>query len=285
MVKEAYFFREALPAAGSGLSVANNPGAEDGGSVNLSWVNMGADGYKIYWGRSAGSYPNSLDVGSVTAYTLDSLINNQLYYFNITSYYNTGAESEYWGEASTTPRDVNPPDTPVNFVSVAGDGEVELSWDAAAGASGYRVFYGSHGVPGFGYSRNIGNDTDVILAGLTNGHTYDFGVLALDSAGNPSATATLASIQPFAAPTGLRVDTASTTYIDLSWNLNGDGVGLTVEWGTTSGSYGPPVTLGSTDTSYRATGLVPDTVYYFIVRSTNGVETQSSREVSGRTSP
>ena len=59
-------------------------------------------GYKIYYGSSSGVYTNTIDVGNVRTYQLQSLADGVTYYFNVTAY-NTGLlESGYATEVSKT---------------------------------------------------------------------------------------------------------------------------------------------------------------------------------------
>lgn len=76
------------------------------GSVSLSWtaptqnedgsVLEDLDGYKIYWGSEAGSYPNSVTINneSVTTYVVENLSPGS-YEFVATSFNASGVESRY----------------------------------------------------------------------------------------------------------------------------------------------------------------------------------------------
>ncbi len=78
------------------------------GKANLSWgPNKEADlaGYKIYYGASPrtgncppGGYPQKVDVGNKTTYTVDKLEKGKTYYFSITSYDKSGNESCFSAE-------------------------------------------------------------------------------------------------------------------------------------------------------------------------------------------
>jgi uncharacterized repeat protein (TIGR02543 family) len=80
------------------------------GTATLTWQQpatyedgtplMDLAGYKIYYGTSSGVYTNTLDVGNVLTYQLQSLTDGVAYYFNVTAY-NTGLlESGYATEVS-----------------------------------------------------------------------------------------------------------------------------------------------------------------------------------------
>ncbi|MGD0977410.1 MAG: dockerin type I domain-containing protein [Minisyncoccia bacterium] len=70
--------------------------------------------------------------------------------------------------------------------------------------------------------------------------------------------------------------------VTLAWdpNTESDLAGYKVYYGTASGSYGAPITIG-TQTTYTVAGLTPGT-YYFAVTAynTSGLESGFSNEVS-----
>ncbi len=80
------------------------------GSATLSWsANAESDlaGYKIYYGTSPrtdkcppASYPQKVDVGNKTSYTIDKLEIGKTNYFSITSYDKSGNESCFSDEMS-----------------------------------------------------------------------------------------------------------------------------------------------------------------------------------------
>jgi hypothetical protein len=81
------------------------------GSVTLSWTPptenedgtalTDLDGYRIYWGTTAGLYPNSvtIDNESVSTYVIDNL-SPGTYEFVATSFNTSGVESAYSSPAT-----------------------------------------------------------------------------------------------------------------------------------------------------------------------------------------
>jgi hypothetical protein len=65
-------------------------------AASLSWsppdVSTGVAGYKVYMGSSAGAYGPPFTVGNVTSYVFNNLAVGT-YYFVVTTYDGTGAES------------------------------------------------------------------------------------------------------------------------------------------------------------------------------------------------
>src|SRR5437867_923037 len=73
------------------LLLAATPAAA--GNVTLSWDPVpDADraGYKIYYGISSGTYPNIVDAGNVTTFTINNLTDCTLYYFAVKAYDTAG---------------------------------------------------------------------------------------------------------------------------------------------------------------------------------------------------
>jgi type 1 fimbria pilin len=74
------------------------------------------NGYKIHYGASATNHPNTVDVGSTTQYSIDTLplSENTQYYFCISAY-NSAGESERCAPVAYTPADTTPPAPPVGL--------------------------------------------------------------------------------------------------------------------------------------------------------------------------
>ena len=104
-----------------------------------------------------------------------------------------------WGAVLVTPAgiDLTPPAAPMNLVAAAGDGYVDLSWEAVPGAAGYLVYRSL--VTGGGYELVTATPiADVAFhdAGVDNGQLYYYVVSAVDESGNQSARSNEASALP-----------------------------------------------------------------------------------------
>jgi fibronectin type III domain protein/galactose oxidase-like protein len=68
----------------------------NGIQAKLSWDppnGFPVTGYKVYYGTASKTYQQAIDVGLTTTYAFSSLNGRTTYYFSVTSYNNSGAES------------------------------------------------------------------------------------------------------------------------------------------------------------------------------------------------
>jgi hypothetical protein len=71
--------------------------------LDLAWdANQEPDlaGYKVYYGTSSREYINSVDVGNVTSYRLDNLLEDVIFYVAVTAYDTAGNESDFSEEVA-----------------------------------------------------------------------------------------------------------------------------------------------------------------------------------------
>src|SRR5437773_12292233 len=75
----------------------------DAGQLTVAWTantESNLAGYKVYYGTSSHSYQTSIDVGNQTTYIVTGLLAGQTYYFAVTAYNTSHAESGYSNETS-----------------------------------------------------------------------------------------------------------------------------------------------------------------------------------------
>jgi PKD repeat protein len=68
------------------------------GTVSLAWdpvPNSGVAGYMVHYGTSYGSYPNRIDAGNTTTFTVPGLADTGIYYFVVTAYDGSRTESAF----------------------------------------------------------------------------------------------------------------------------------------------------------------------------------------------
>jgi len=165
--------------------------------VTLRWNEVEeADGYKVYYGEESRTYVTPVDAGALTVWTLALMPGS--YYFAITAYNDYG-ESGYSEEVG-----------PFNIVmAVPGKGvatfdsvNTTLTWAAASGAIGYKIYQGTE--PGvYGEGAAIGNVLTTTIP-LPPG-THYVAISAVDANGNESAKSEEYVIPVAGPPTGLTI--------------------------------------------------------------------------------
>ena len=181
-------------SGGEGASVPSAPqnlvAIAGDGSVQLTW-DAPEDGgsaitsYKIYRGTGSGSENYLIEISSsTTTYTDDYVTNGQVYYYYVTAVNSVG-EGGRSNEVSATPQvEATVPSAPQNLVAIAGDGSVQLTWDAPADNSTvtqYKIYRNGTVIATVPTSQLWYRDTDV-----KNGVTYTYYVVAVNSAGEGS---------------------------------------------------------------------------------------------------
>ena len=178
--------------------------------VNLTWnTSSGATGYYVKRSTSSGS-ETQIAAPSTTAYTDNAVTNGTKYYY-LVSAVNSAGESANSAEVSATPTaPITPPAVPTGLQATAGNAQVNLTWNASAGATSYHVKRST--TAGSGYTQ-IGAPTTANFAdsGLTNGTTYYYVVTAVNTAGE-SGNSNQASATPIdaAVDVTISIDPAKT---------------------------------------------------------------------------
>ena len=192
--------------------------------------------------------------------------------------YPTGASSaNYWVDPvfdvvpGTPPADTTAPVVTSVAASPGTDGSTAtVTWTTDESATSV-VQYGTTTALGSSSAAGTGTSHSVALSGLSDGTAYYYRVVSTDAAGN-STTDPVAGSEPrtFATP-----DTTAPAVSNVAAVPSGTSV--TVTWTTnetasTSLSYGPTASLGSTATGAAGTthsvglsGLAPGTYYYRVV--------------------
>ncbi|PYU77673.1 MAG: hypothetical protein DMG51_20170, partial [Acidobacteria bacterium] len=178
--------------------------------VNLTWnTSSGATGYYVKRSTSSGS-ETQIAAPSTTAYTDNAVTNGTKYYY-LVSAVNSAGESANSAEVSATPTaPITPPAVPTGLQATAGNAQVNLTWNASAGATSYHVKRST--TAGSGYTQ-IGAPTTANFAdsGLANGTTYYYVVAAVNTAGE-SGNSNQASATPIdaAVDVTISIDPAKT---------------------------------------------------------------------------
>jgi len=174
---------------------------------------------------------------------------------------------------------VSPPSTPTGISATPGNGQIVVSWAAAAGATSYNVKRSATS----GAETTVTNlaSTSYTDLGLTNGTTYYYVVSAVGATGESTN-----SIEVSAAPTGLPpaptglTANAGAGYVTLGWQ---PAPGTTPTYNVKrSASTGTETTITNVpSTGYTDSNVVNGTTYYYKVSAvTSYGEGANSGEVS-----
>ena len=129
--------------AGLSLSICAGStalGAETG-SATLAWDSSPQPdlaGYILYYGTSSRIYPNAINIGNVTSYTVSGLLPGVTYFFAVTDYNGSGTESPFSDEI-TYQVPLNPPAKILSITPVLSGG-MWIEWESGSGSI-YRVAF------------------------------------------------------------------------------------------------------------------------------------------------
>ena len=287
------------PPMGVDASRGSNPG-----EAVLSWnAATGATGYRIYYDEDStappfvpsndGSPASGTAVGNVTTVTISGLTPGQRYYFAVAPYNAVGGGSYSPQDRATVMPNPPPAPTGINAQAGSSNGEAVLSWNAAATATSYRVYYDEDSTgPPFAPSnngnptngKNVGNVTTVTITGLTPNQVYYFAVRAVNVAGtsgySTQDTATVKYLPVPAAPTSVRASPASAYgKIILRWGKVAGATGYRIFYDDENNppidapvKNGKPASGANVKNVRQVTirGLKPGKRYYLKVAAYNG---------------
>lgn len=154
------------------------------------------------------------------------------------------------------------------------DDQIDLSWSAVAGSTGYAVH---RATASGGPYQPIATTTalsyrDLGLSSAPSGTTYYYVVTANSAGGDGSrsaeASATVLPPLP-SAPDNVVVQAAGSGRLNLTWDAVTDAASYSIQRSTDFGVSYTPIASGLTSTNYSDSGLTNDVAYHYIVRSVN----------------
>ena len=260
------------PAQVTGLSATVNSDTE----IALTWNAAARAGdYLVEWGTASGSYTDSA-AASGNSHTVSGLTHGTTYYFRVTARRNNADDGTASAEESAT---TDPPDPPGQVTGVAASAAsssgINVEWDAATDADGYRVEWGT--ASGSYTDDDTTSSTSYAITSLSAGTTYYLRVVATRTdaddgvpSDEASAATDAATLPAPAQVTGVRATVDDFQSITVEWTAVTDADGYVVEWDDDS-AFGSSdqanISSGST-TSYQITGLTEDTEYRVKVHAT-----------------
>ncbi|HVB09740.1 MAG TPA: fibronectin type III domain-containing protein [Bacillota bacterium] len=155
--------------------------------------------------------------------------------------------------------------------AVKGGSEIDLTWNADPGTTGYQVYEATS--PGGPFSRITTtpvSGTTYAVTGLAPTTTYSFRVtgttLSGETAPSNVLTATTTPASPPAAPTGLTAQAAGPTQVQLTWYTDPSAASYNVYASpSASGPFAKINTSPVQSTTFLAANLTASTTYYFYV--------------------
>jgi hypothetical protein len=245
------------------------------GSVTLSWdpvPDPDRAGYRIYYGTVSGTYPNNVDAGNVTTFTINSLTDCTLYYFAVKAYdtagnLSTAYSNELSGMAKPTVTAVSPTSAAQN------SSNLNLTLTGSNFRTGATVTFSGTGITvnsvAVGSCSSLTANVSIASSATTG--TRDVTVRNTDqSAGTGTAlfTVALADLTP---PTISAVASSglTTTGATITWTTN-EASNSQVEYRVQGTSTYTATTVNSsliTSHSMTLSGLTAATVYEYHVIS------------------
>ena len=245
--------------------------------VTLSWnASSGATSYTIKRRLTPTGTITTLSPGNVTIYVDSTASNNTLYYYTVAAVNATGTGGDS-NQVSATPIAA-----PTGLVKTIGDGKVNLTWSAPAGAvvTGYTVKRSLSSTMSSPVSFDAGTSLIYTDTAVANNILYYYVVVANNTTGFSSDSSQI-SAQPIQTPT-ITSAVSGTTSATLTWTPSAGATSYTLRFGTTVAMSSTPVTL-IPGTTYTKTGLLNNTVYYFAVEAVNATGTgEDSNQVSAK---
>jgi fibronectin type 3 domain-containing protein len=252
----------AVTAPGMPTAVVATPVSSS--EIDLTWSAVGGvTGYTVE--RSAVSGGPYATVGSPsTASFADTGLNPATTYFYVIQAVSSTGVSTLSAPASA----LTFPSAPSGLsASAASASEIDLSWAAVTGATGYTVLRAA--TSGGPYTPvGAPNTTSFADTGLAPATTYHYVVEAINSSGTSVFSPDIAALTVPGAPSGLNATAPSTSVLNLTWNPVSGATSYVVQRSAVSG--GPYSPLGSPSTpSFADNGLTAGTTYYYVVAALN----------------
>jgi len=259
------------------------------GQATVSWAAPASNGGSSITGYTVTATPGGATCATtLTSCTITGLEKGSGYGFSVVAVnaLGAGAASIDWNSTLV----LGVPDQPTMVTAVPSDGQATVSWMAPANFGGsavsnYVVTASDATSPGrngdgatCSYQVGVPEVDQCVIAGLTDGDSYKFTVVATNAIGDSPASSASASVIPAAipgAPTSVSATMGSASAL-VTWSAPSFSGGAPLSYLAESSPGGFSCT--STTTSCTITGLVQGTNYTFNVTASNDVGTSLAGE-------
>ncbi|TDC81965.1 DUF5005 domain-containing protein [Micromonospora sp. KC606] len=268
------------PAAPSGLAAVARPD----GTVHLTWRSLGPEvSYRVYRrdldrGGQAYGQP-ALEAGS--GHVARFLEHGHDYEFTVSAV-NSGGEGQRATPVRVRAR-LAPPDTaPHGLRAEAGPGRAELTWQPVTPDGWHRIYRRdlTAGHRDFTEEPVPTQGNRAVVAGLRNGHEYEFAVAALNPAGAGPRSAPVRVTPQLPTPTRLEATAGGNGDARLSWRSAGAGLAYRVQLrDVTAGESWRTDPVPVLDTRHTAVLLTRGHRYEFRIVATDGTTDGPPSEV------
>jgi autotransporter-associated beta strand protein len=248
----------------SGGSMAWAPAASTGLAIP-QWLKLTRAG-NLYTGQVSSDGQTWTTVSSTTSAIIGS--GSTAYAGLAVSSLSTSSLATETFDNVSLPAWTAPPGAPSGLTAVAAtQSQVNLSWSAVSGATGYQVLRSSSW--GGTYSQSgTSATTSYSDTGLSAGAEWYYMVRATSSSGT-SGNSTVATATTLAAAPASLTATAGNGQVALSWSASGGATGYNVKRSTVSGSNYVTIVNNTAATSYTDTGVTNWIPYYYVVSALN----------------
>jgi YD repeat-containing protein len=254
------------------------------GAITLNWTaSLGASTYTVYESTSISGPFAAIQSGiTSTTYSVSPVVDGTTYYFYVIAVNSIGSSGPSNIASATAFGSLPAP--PTNLVAVPGNSSVALNWSGSLGANTYTVYYSTSSSGTFNLWTSGLTGTACTVSPLSNGTTYFFYVVAVNSTG-VSTDSNVASATPSIGggppPAPVLSDSWGNNVVNLTWTSSPGAALYTVCRGTTNG--GPyPTQFTTTSTAYQDSTALNGTTYYYIVFATDaeGVSPNSNQVIA-----
>ncbi|MCA1596138.1 MAG: phage tail protein [Chloroflexi bacterium] len=260
------------------------------GVVYLNWnAAAGVPGYNVLRATVSGGPYTTITNVTGTSWTDTGLTNGTTYYYVIQSV--SGANTANSAQVSATPAVPSVAPGAPTATATAGDMQVWINITPVSGATSYNIYRSTtSATAGFTQLGSVSGYSNYLDTGLTNGMTYWYYAVAVNSVGNSAAGPVVSGVpgsvvgEP-AAPTGFAGSSPSAGQVQLAWNAVSGAVSYSVYRATVNGTGYILVMSNITASSYLDQNLTPSTTYYYIVEAVNGAGAHSVKSAQVTVTP